>query len=72
MVSVITRVEKKIGSSVISEPGKNKMTVRNSVVTKFETKIEQETDPKEYAERKSKTIMWKTTKDLIQKHVKTL
>ena len=58
--------------SVIKEPGKRDVTIRNSDLAKFGTKAERPTELQVYANRRPKTPTGKTTEDLISHHAKEL
>ena len=57
-------------TSVIKEPGKRDVTIRNSDLTKFGIKDERQTELQLYANRQSKTPTGKITEDLISHHAK--
>ena len=57
-------------TSVIKEPGKKDVTIRNSNLAKFGTKAERETELQEYANRRPKLPTGKTTEELIRHHAK--
>ena len=59
-------------TSVIKEPGKRDVTIRNSDLAKFGTKAEPQTELQTDANRRPKTPTGKTTKDLISHHAKEL
>ena len=59
-------------TSVIKEPGKRDVTIRNSDLAKFSTKAEHQTEMQVYANRRLKTPTGKTTEDLISHHAKEL
>ena len=57
-------------TSVIKEPGKRDVTIRNSNLAKFGTKAERETELKVYADRRPKLPTGKTIVELINHHAK--
>ena len=57
-------------TSVIKEPGKRDVTIRNSDLAKFGTKTEPQTELQLYANRRPKTPTGKITEDLISHHAK--
>ena len=57
-------------TSVIKEPGKRDVTIRNSDLAKFGTKAERQTELQLYANRRPKTSTGKITEDLISHHAK--
>ena len=57
-------------TSVIKEPGKREVTIRNSDLAKFGTKAEGNTDLQIYANRRPKLPTGKTTEELIHHHAK--
>ena len=57
-------------TSVIKEPGKGDVTIRNSDLAKFGTKAERQTELQLYVNRRPKTPTAKVTKDLISYHAK--
>ena len=57
-------------TSVIKEPGKRDVTIRNSDLAKFGTKAERQTNLQLYANRRPKTPTGKITEDLITHHAK--
>ena len=57
-------------TSIIKEPGKGEVTIRNSNLAKFGTKAERQTDLKCYADRRPKVPWCKITEDLINHHAK--
>ena len=57
-------------TSVIKEPGKREVTIRNSNLAKFGTKAERETELQDYANRRPKIPTGKTTEELINNHAK--
>ena len=59
-------------TSVIKEPGKRDIAIRNSDLKKFGTKAERQAELQTYANRRSKTPTGKTTEDLISHHAKGL
>ena len=59
-------------TSVIKEPGKRDVTIRNSTLAKFGTKAERQTELQVYANRRPRTPTGKTTEDLISHHAKEL
>ena len=59
-------------TSVIKEPGKRDVTIRNSDLAKFGTKAERQTELQVYANRRPKTPTGKTTEDLISHNAKEL
>ena len=67
--SVIKTTE---NTSVIKEPGKREVTIRNSDLAKFGTKAERETDLQIYANRRPKLPTGKTTEEIIHHHAKEL
>ena len=52
-------------TSLIKEPGKREVTIRNSNLAKFVTKAERQSDLKWYADRRPKVPTGKITEDLI-------
>ena len=65
-------VETDTFTSVIIEPGKRDVTIRNSDLAKFDTKAERQTELQVYANRRPKTPTRKTPEDLIRHHAKEL
>ena len=59
-------------TSVIKEPGKRDVSIRNSDLAKFGTKAERQTELQVYANRRPKTPTGKTTEDLISHDAKEL
>ena len=57
-------------TSLIKEPGKREVTIRNSDLAKFGTKAERQTDQKNYADRRPKVPTGKITEDLINQRAK--
>ena len=57
-------------TSVIKEPGKREVTIRNSDLAKFGTKAERDTELQVYANRRPKLPTGKTTEELINHHAK--
>ena len=57
-------------TSVIKEPGKRELTIRNSDLAKFGTKAERKTDLQIYANRRPKVPSGKITEELINQHAK--
>ena len=57
-------------ASVIKEPGKRDVTIRNSDLAKFGTKAVRQTELQMYANRRPKIPSGKTTEDLINQHAK--
>ena len=57
-------------TSVIKEPGKRDVTIRNSDLAKFDTKAERQTELQVYVNRRPKTLTGKITEDLISHHAK--
>ena len=57
-------------TSVIKEPGKREVTIRNSDLVKYWTKAERQTDLQIYANRRPKTPSGKITEDLINQHAR--
>ena len=57
-------------TSVIKEPGKREVTIRNSDLAKFGTKAERQTDLQIYANRRPKVPSGKITEDLINQHAR--
>ena len=57
-------------TSVIKEPGKREVTIRNSDLAKVETKAERLTDLRIYANRRPKVSSGKITEDLINQHLR--
>ena len=57
-------------TSIIKEPGKREVTIRNSDSAKFGTKAERQTDFQFYANRRQKVPSRKITEDLINQHAK--
>ena len=55
-------------TSVIKEPGKRDVTIRNSDLAKFGTKSEHQTELQMYANRRPKTPTGKITEDVISCH----
>ena len=66
--SSVVKTDKYI--SVIKEPGKRDVTIRNSDLAKFGTKAERKTELQMYANRKHKRPSGKTTEELINQHAK--
>ena len=62
-------IKTKEHTSVIKEPGKRDVTIRNSNLAKFGTKAERETELQEY-DRRPKLQTGKTTEELISHHAK--
>ena len=56
--------------SVIKEPGKREVTIRNSDLAKVGTKTERQTDLQIYANRRPKVPSGKITEDLISQHAR--
>ena len=63
-------VKKDTCTSVIKEPGKRDVTIRNSDLAKFGTKAERRTELQMYANRRPKIPSGKITEDLINQHAK--
>ena len=59
-------------TSVIKEPGKRDVTIRNSDLAQFGTKAECQTELQVYANRRPKIPTAKTTEELISHHAKEL
>ena len=59
-------------TSVIKEPGKRDVTIRNSDLAKFGRKAERQTELQVYANRRPKIPTGKTTEELISHHAKEL
>ena len=59
-------------TSVIKEPQKQEVRVRNSDIAKFGTRAERETELTQYIERRPKKINEKTLEQKIQKHKRAL
>ena len=59
-------------TSVIKEPHKQEVRVRNSNIAKFGTRAERDTDLMQYTERRPKKINEKTIEQKIQKHKRDL
>ena len=57
-------------TSVIKEPGKRDVTIRNSNLAKFGTKADRDTELQVYANRRPKLPTGKTTEELINHHAK--
>ena len=57
-------------TSVIKEPGKREVTIRNSDLAKFGTKAERNIDLQIYANRRPKLPTGKTTEELIHQHAR--
>ena len=57
-------------TSVIKEPGKRDVTIRNSDLAKFGTKAERQTELQVYVNRRPKTLTGNITEDLISHHAK--
>ena len=57
-------------TSVIKEPGKREVTIRNSDLAKFGNKTERQTDLQIYANRRPKVPSGKITEELINQHAK--
>ena len=57
-------------ASLIKEPGKREVTIRNSNLAKFGTKAERDTELQVYANRRPKLPTGKTTEELISHHAK--
>ena len=57
-------------TSVIKEPGKRDVTIRNSDLAKLETKAERQIELQMYFNRRPKIPSGKTTEDLINQHAK--
>ena len=55
-------------TSVIKEPGKRDVTIRNSDLAKFGTKAERQTELQLYVNRRPKTPTGEITEDLISHH----
>ena len=55
-------------TSVIKEPGKRKVMIRNSDLAKFATKAERQTELQIYANRRPKVPSEKITEELINQH----
>ena len=56
--------------SIIKEPGKREVTIRNSDLANFGTKAERQTELRNYADRRPKIPSGKTKEDLINQHAK--
>ena len=63
-------VKTNIFTSVVKEPGKRDVTIRNSDLAKFGTKAERQNELQVYANRTPKIPTGKTTQDLISHHQK--
>ena len=59
-------------TSVIKEPNRQEVCVRNSDIAKFGTKAERDTDLGQYIQRRPKTIYEKTIEQKIKKHKRDL
>ena len=59
-------------TSVIKEPGKRDVTIRNSDLAKFGTKAERQSELQVYANRRPKIPTGKTTEELINHYAKEL
>ena len=59
-------------TSTIKEPGKQEVTVRNSVIAKFGTQLERQTPLKVYADRRGPRSGEKVVEELIHSHIKEL
>ena len=59
-------------TSVIKEPNRQEIRVRNSDIAKFGTKAERDTDLTQYIERRPKKIYEKTIEQKINKHRRDL
>ena len=57
-------------NSVIKEPGKREVTIRNSDLAKFGTKAERQTELQIYGNRRPKVPSGKITEELINQHAK--
>ena len=57
-------------TSVIKEPGKREVTIRNSDLAKFGTKAERLSDLQFYANKRPKVPSGKITEDLINQHAR--
>ena len=57
-------------TSIIKEPGKREIKIRNSDLVKFGTKAERQTDLQIYANRRPKVPSGKITEELINQHAK--
>ena len=57
-------------TSVIKEPGKRDVTIRNSDLAKFGTKAKRQTELQLYANRRPKTTTGNITEDFISHHAK--
>ena len=57
-------------TSVITEPGKREVTIRNFDLAKFGTKAERQTELQTYANRRPKVPSGKITEDLINQHAR--
>ena len=57
-------------TSVIKEPGKREVTIRNSDLAKFGTRAERDTELQVYANRRPKLPTGKSTEELINHHAK--
>ena len=57
-------------TSVIKEPGKREVIIRNSDLAKFGTKAERQTDLQIYGNRRPKIPSGKITEDLINQHAR--
>ena len=57
-------------TSIIKEPGKREVTIRNSDLAEFGTKAERQTDLKIYPNRRPKVTSGKITEELINQHAK--
>ena len=57
-------------TSVIKEPGKRDVNIRNSDLANFGTKAERQTELQVYVYRRPKTLTGKITEDLISHHAK--
>ena len=57
-------------TSVIKEPGKRGVTIRNTDLTKFGMKTERQTELQMYVNMRPKIPSGKTTEDLINQHAK--
>ena len=55
-------------TSIIKEPEKRELTIRNYDLAKFGTKAERQTDLQIYANRRPKILSGKITEDLINQH----
>ena len=65
-------VETDTFTSVIKEPGKRDVAIRNSDLAKFCTKAKRQTELQVYANRRPKLPTGKTTEELISHHAKEL